>query len=201
MFPLFKDCNEDFKWFIGNEDAFCDDFVNTASCNFDGGDCCGPNRKINHCTQCICYADSDCSASLLGIPVKIWFRHVMQNTPPIFWYFRPIIHIIVVKDYGRNFKDWLNRPWPHWNPIQCQYRAGTGFSLCTFSHREKPVFITGEPCSHCRDPVFITGISLGEKSTQRKPCFHYREWVCSALKPFLPIWQGWTSPQKVYHQP
>ena len=51
----------------------------------------------------------------------------------------------------------------HCNPIQGQYRAGTGFSLCTLSHREKPVFITREPCSHCRDPVFITGISLWEK--------------------------------------
>ena len=40
------------------------------------------------------------------------------------------------------------------------YRARTGFSLCTNSHREKPVFITGNPCSHCRDPVFITGNSL-----------------------------------------
>ena len=24
----------------------------------------------------------------------------------------------------------------------------------------KPIFITGNPCSHCRVPVFITGISL-----------------------------------------
>ena len=40
------------------------------------------------------------------------------------------------------------------------YRAITGFSLCSNSHREKPVFITGNPSSHCRDPIFITGISL-----------------------------------------
>ena len=40
------------------------------------------------------------------------------------------------------------------------YRARTGFALCTNSHRKKPVFITGNPCSHCRDPVFITGKSL-----------------------------------------
>ena len=50
----------------------------------------------------------------------------------------------------------------HCNPVQGQYRARTGFSLCTNSHREKPVFITGNPCSHCREPVFITGISLRE---------------------------------------
>ena len=44
------------------------------------------------------------------------------------------------------------------------YRASTGpeqgFPCVVNSHREKPVFITGNPCSHCRDPVFITGISL-----------------------------------------
>ena len=51
----------------------------------------------------------------------------------------------------------------HCNPVQGQYRARTGFSLCTFSHREKPVFITGNLYSHCRDPVSITGISLWEK--------------------------------------
>ena len=38
----------------------------------------------------------------------------------------------------------------HCNPVQGQYRARTGFSLCTFSHREKPVFITWEPCNETR---------------------------------------------------
>ena len=36
----------------------------------------------------------------------------------------------------------------------------TGNSLWANSHRENPVFITGNPCSHYRVPVFITGISL-----------------------------------------
>ena len=36
----------------------------------------------------------------------------------------------------------------------------TGNSLYVNSHREKPVFITGNPCSHDRVPVIITGISL-----------------------------------------
>ena len=44
----------------------------------------------------------------------------------------------------------------------------TGFSLCTFSHREKPVFISWDPCNENR--VFPAG-----KSTQEKPCFHYRD--------------------------
>ena len=54
--------------------------------------------------------------------------------------------------------DWSH----HCNPVQGQYRARTGFSPWSFSHREKPVFITGNPFSHCRDPVFITGNSLWE---------------------------------------
>ena len=41
-------------------------------------------------------------------------------------------------------------------------RTRTGFSLCSNCHREKPVLITGNPSSHCRDHVFITGISLKE---------------------------------------
>ena len=46
------------------------------------------------------------------------------------------------------------------------YRASTGpeqdFPCIVNSHKEKPVFITGNPCSHCRDPVLITGNSLWE---------------------------------------
>ena len=44
----------------------------------------------------------------------------------------------------------------------------TGFSLCTFSHREKPVFITGFPSDENR--VFPVG-----NTTQGKPCFYYRD--------------------------
>ena len=44
------------------------------------------------------------------------------------------------------------------------YRVSTGpeqgFPCVVNTHREKPVLISGNPCSHCRDPVFITGISL-----------------------------------------
>ena len=48
----------------------------------------------------------------------------------------------------------------HCNPVQGQNRARTGFSQCSNSYREKPVFITGNPFSHCRDPVFIQGVGL-----------------------------------------
>ena len=68
----------------------------------------------------------------------------------------------------------------HCNPVQGQYRARTGFSLCSkfsqgkiyFYHRE-PLFSLQGPCIHYREfPVRIT--------TQGNPCSHYREWVCSA---------------------
>ena len=39
----------------------------------------------------------------------------------------------------------------------------TGFSPCTFSHREKPPVYSG-------NPVMKTGFSLCWKSTQGKPC-------------------------------
>ena len=38
--------------FIGN--GFCDDGLNNAECQFDGGDCCGPSVNTNFCTLCTC---------------------------------------------------------------------------------------------------------------------------------------------------
>ena len=37
-------------------DTWCDDVNNIASCDWDGGDCCGENVKIheNYCTVCAC---------------------------------------------------------------------------------------------------------------------------------------------------
>ena len=44
----------------------------------------------------------------------------------------------------------------------------TGISLCSISSREKPVFINWEPCNENRLlPV--------RKTSQGKPCFHYRD--------------------------
>ena len=39
------------KW-IG--DGYCDDFLNTEGCTFDGGDCCGANVKKDYCQVCEC---------------------------------------------------------------------------------------------------------------------------------------------------
>ena len=63
----------------------------------------------------------------------------------------------------------MNKNLLHCDPVQGQNRARTGFSLCSNSHREKPVFITGNPSSHCRDPVFITGNSLWELQHREIP--------------------------------
>ena len=64
---MYIGCKEEWKWFVGNTDAFCDDFVNTANCNFDGGDCCGSDVIDTYCTECICYESSSCSAELLPL--------------------------------------------------------------------------------------------------------------------------------------
>ena len=36
-------------------DGHCDDIANTEICNWDGGDCCGPNRVIDYCAECQCH--------------------------------------------------------------------------------------------------------------------------------------------------
>ena len=35
-------------------DGYCDDMNNIVECNFDGGDCCGPNVNTAYCNQCQC---------------------------------------------------------------------------------------------------------------------------------------------------
>ena len=45
-------------------DNSCDDENNNQECNYDSGDCCGSNVNTDWCTECICYADLDCPASL-----------------------------------------------------------------------------------------------------------------------------------------
>ena len=36
-------------------DGHCDDIANTEICNWDGGDCCGPNPDIDYCVECQCH--------------------------------------------------------------------------------------------------------------------------------------------------
>ena len=35
-------------------DTECDDQNNVESCEWDGGDCCGPNVNSNFCDECAC---------------------------------------------------------------------------------------------------------------------------------------------------
>ena len=35
-------------------DGFCDDITNNKDCNYDGGDCCGPDVNTQFCTECQC---------------------------------------------------------------------------------------------------------------------------------------------------
>ena len=35
-------------------DGFCDDIANTLACNYDNGDCCGPNVDKTYCNTCTC---------------------------------------------------------------------------------------------------------------------------------------------------
>ena len=35
-------------------DKFCDDWLNTAACKYDGGDCCGRNVDKTYCKECKC---------------------------------------------------------------------------------------------------------------------------------------------------
>ena len=65
------------------------------------------------------------------------------------------------------------------------YRVSTGpeqdFPCVVNSHREKPVFISGNPFSHCRGPCIHYRDFPLRITTQGDPCSHYREWVCSVI--------------------
>ena len=39
---------------MGSADGYCEDSVNTYPCNYDGGDCCGPNVITYDCYDCQC---------------------------------------------------------------------------------------------------------------------------------------------------
>ena len=38
----------------GHGDGFCNDITNNQDCNYDGGDCCGPDVNTQYCTECQC---------------------------------------------------------------------------------------------------------------------------------------------------
>ena len=48
---LIQECEKP-QW-IG--DGYCDDKNNYAQCDYDAGDCCGPNVNTLFCSSCICH--------------------------------------------------------------------------------------------------------------------------------------------------
>ena len=64
---------------------------------------------------------------------------------------------------------------PHCNPVQGQYRARTGFSLCTFPTQ-------GKTCFHYRVPRWLEQVFPCWEKYTGKPLFSLQGWVCSATK-------------------
>ena len=65
-----EDCVE-ISW-IG--DGYCDDQTNIAECDYDGGDCCGPDININWCIQCQCLSDTTTTTTATTNNVESYFE-------------------------------------------------------------------------------------------------------------------------------
>ena len=48
-----KGCESDYAAYVG--DGYCDDANNNEGCQFDDGDCCGPEVSTAFCDECLCY--------------------------------------------------------------------------------------------------------------------------------------------------
>ena len=48
-----KGCESDYADYVG--DGYCDDANNNEGCQFDDGDCCGPDINTDYCVECLCY--------------------------------------------------------------------------------------------------------------------------------------------------
>ena len=55
---MFLDCSANVSLF---KNGFCNDEVNNADCNFDGGDCC-VDINADHCSNCTCHHQDNCVA-------------------------------------------------------------------------------------------------------------------------------------------
>jgi hypothetical protein len=90
-----------------------------------------------------------------------------------FWSFSdPLTHYASINTVLNVSKNGHNLTPPSHTAILYIYRASTGpeqgFPCVVFPHREKFVFVTGFPGNENR-------FFLVRKTTQGKPCFHYRD--------------------------
>ena len=54
-----------FEWcagLVGN--GYCNDEANIATCNYDGGDCCGVCGIKDHCVECLCHVEAEAYPSV-----------------------------------------------------------------------------------------------------------------------------------------
>jgi len=47
-------------------DGYCDDMMNNAECNYDGGDCCGYSIQLGNCSECACLNPTAASLNLVA---------------------------------------------------------------------------------------------------------------------------------------
>ena len=73
FFFIFSDCNGPLE-LIDND--VCNDEVNNAGCNFDGGDCCGACINTNICSACVCHAEA---ATASDLSCKLYFSFLVHT--------------------------------------------------------------------------------------------------------------------------
>ena len=61
-----KGCESGGEDYIG--DGYCDDANNNEGCQFDDGDCCGPEVLTDYCDECICHETSFSSSGTTQTP-------------------------------------------------------------------------------------------------------------------------------------
>ena len=64
---------------VGN--GFCNDETNIPACNYDGGDCCGRNVNVDHCSQCNCFYKETCDAGVTNNYVRDGYCDDETNIP------------------------------------------------------------------------------------------------------------------------
>ena len=138
------------------------------------------------CKEALSYVVSICTLAQIG---RRWFNCIIFMMLGISricgqiinsWHRTTKLLILFFPIFLRNFlSEQLKKNFSlvYCNPVHVQNRARTVFSLCSNSHRKKPVFITGNPSFHCRDPVFITGMSMW-KLLHRLIILHFTNSVC-----------------------